>query len=101
MLVLIPGALLLPSLATSRPGAAIALCIPLLGLMVTGGVALRKALIAPATPAQVEGLDDLTPKQLAFGWGSLLLAAVPLFWLILGIRAIAVFSSQLSLGFVQ
>jgi NADH:ubiquinone oxidoreductase subunit 4 (subunit M) len=101
LLVLIPGVMLLPGLFENRIGLAVGLGIALLGLLGTGGGALRAALLAPATPAQVEGVEDLSSRQLTIAWLSLLLAVVPLFWLILGSRAIAVFASQLSLGFVR
>ncbi|MNK73236.1 NADH:ubiquinone oxidoreductase subunit M [compost metagenome] len=102
VLVLIPGVMLVPpSLAANRLGLVIGLGLGLLGLLLTGGMALRRALLAPATPARVDDVEDVTARELAFGWGILLLAAIPVFWLIFGNRAIAIFASQLSLGFIR
>lgn len=101
LLILIPAAMLLPSLTANRLGLAAGLGLALLLLLGTAGGALRSALVAPVTPARIEGVEDLSSRELAIGWLSLLLAAVPLLWLILASRAIAVFASQLSLGFVR
>lgn len=101
VVVTLAGSFLLATLAGSRTGLMLASGLGLVGLLATGGTALRSALVSPVTPAQVDAVEDLGKRQLAFGWGSLLLAAIPAFWLIFGSRAIAVFASQLSLGFVR
>lgn len=101
LLVAIPGFGLLAALFAERMGLAIGMAIALLLLLATGALALRRALVAPATPAFPEGVEDLSKRELALGWGVFLLAAIPMFWLILGNRAIAVFASQLSLGFLR
>ena|GEM_PF-3329579 len=102
VLIVIPGVMLIPpSLAANRLGLVIGLGLGLLGLLLTGGMAVRRALLAPATPARVDGVEDVTARNLAFGGGILLVAAIPVFWLIFGNRAIAIFASQLSLGFIR
>jgi len=102
IVVMVPAVILIPpAISANRLGLVVGLGLALLGILLTGGLALRRALVAPVMPAQVDGVEDISPQALAFGWGSLLVAAIPLFWLILGSRAIAVFASQLSLGFVR
>ncbi len=90
-----------PVVEANRLALTIGMGLALMGLILTAENALRRTLRAPATPARVDGVEDLTARELALGWGSLLLAAIPILWLILGSRAIAVFASQLSLGFVR
>lgn len=102
VLVAIPAVMLVPpSLADNRTGLVLGLGLALLALVLTGGLALRRALVAPVTPAYVEGVEDVTAREMAVGWGSMLLAVVAVFWLVFGSRAIAHFASQLSLGFVR
>ncbi len=99
-LVTLSAALLvLPLLAGNRPGLAIVLGLAILTILLTGALTLRRVLLAPATPAQVDGIEDLPASELALAWALMLLAAVPGIWLLFGNRAIAIFASQLGLGF--
>lgn len=94
-------ALWLAVLAGTSIGPTFGLGLALLAFLATAGTALARTLVHPGTPARVDDAEDLSPWTLALGWGPMLLAAIPMIWLILGSRALAIFSTHLGMHFVR